>query len=81
MNLPPPRGIARVCTWEMAMGKRTAGNDPVEGADPGGTRSTKPGNPDKSGKARPERVEQAVESGDRNDGADKGRDPQRHPDT
>ena len=62
------------------MGRRTAGNDPVEGADPGGTRSTKPGNPDKSGPPRPGRVEQAVVSGDRNDGADPGRDPKEHPD-
>lgn len=63
------------------MGKRTAGNDPVEGADPGGTHSTKPGNPDKRGPAKPGRVEQDVVSGDRNDGVDPGRDPQKHPDT
>ena len=31
---------------------RTTGNDPVEGLDPGGTHSTKPGNPDKSGPAK-----------------------------
>ena len=48
---------------------RTTGNDPAEGVDPGGTRPTKPGNPDKtstkdeSGSAK---VEQNVESGDRN---------------
>jgi hypothetical protein len=66
---------------EAAMGKRTAGNDPVEGADPGGTHSTKPGNPDKSGAAKPGRVAQTVESGDRNDGAHPGRDPAKHPDT
>lgn len=63
------------------MAKRTAGNDPVEGADPGGTRSTKPGNPDKSGPAKPEKVEQKVVSGDRNDGADPGREPHKHPQT
>ena len=56
---------------------RTTGNDPAEGADPGGTRSTKPGNPDKSGPARPERVTegQHVVSGDRNTGRDRPRDP------
>ncbi len=47
-------------------GTRTTGGDPAEGADPGGTHSTKPGNPDKSGAARPEHVRdgQQVESGD-----------------
>ena len=63
------------------MGKRTTGNDPSEGADPGGTRSTKPGNPDKSGLAKPERVEQTVVSGDRNDEADHGREAQKNPKT
>jgi hypothetical protein len=63
--------------------KRTTGGDPAEGADPGGTRSTKPGNPDKSGVSRPDRVRdgQKVISGDRNDGTDPGRDPQKHPNT
>ena len=48
------------------------GNDPLEGVDPGGTRSTKPGNPDKSGPAKPGEVakEQTVVSGDQNDPAD-----------
>ena len=67
------------------MDTRITGNDPAAGADPGGTHSTKPGNPDKRGKARPERVGESerehVVSGDRNDGADPGRDPQKHPDT
>lgn len=47
---------------------RTTGNDPVEGIDPGGTRPTRPGNPDKSGPARAEapRAEQTVVSGDQN---------------
>jgi hypothetical protein len=47
---------------------RTTGNEPTEAADPGGTRSTKPGNPDKSGASRPGRVtqDQDVVSGDRN---------------
>jgi hypothetical protein len=46
---------------------RTAGNDPVSGADPGGTRSTRPGQADKREpkQARP-KVEQHVTSGDRN---------------
>lgn len=46
---------------------RTAGNDPVEGADPGGTRSTHPGQPNKQGPAAKDpAVEQHVGSGDRN---------------
>ena len=47
------------------------GNDPIEGVDPGGTRPTKPGNPDKSGPAKPAEVsrEQNVVSGDQNDPA------------
>ena len=47
---------------------RTTGNDPVEGIDPGGTRPTKPGNPDKSGPAKPAEVrrDQTVVSGDQN---------------
>ncbi len=46
----------------------TTGNDPLEGIDPGGTRPTKPGNPDKSGPAKPENVskEQTVVSGNQN---------------
>ena len=46
----------------------TTGNQPIEGIDPGGTRPTKPGNPDKSGPAKPEAVsrEQTVVSGDEN---------------
>ncbi len=47
----------------------TTGNDPVEGLDPGGTHSTKPGNPDKSGPSKPAEVrrEQSVVSGDQDD--------------
>ena len=46
---------------------RTAGNDPIEGADPGGSRSTKPGQPDKSKpKTQDPATEQHVSSGDRN---------------
>ena len=47
----------------------TTGNDSVEGLDPGGTHSTKPGNPDKSGPSNPKAVreEQKVVSGDQND--------------
>ena len=48
---------------------RTTGNDPVEGLDPGGTRSTRPGQRD-GGKPA---TEQKVQSGDEND------DPQRQP--
>ncbi len=33
----------------------TTGNQPIEGIDPGGTRPTKPGNPDKGGPAKPRR--------------------------
>jgi hypothetical protein len=48
----------------------TTGNDALSGVDPGGTRSTKPGNPDKSGVTKPDAVkaEHHVVSGDRNDG-------------
>ncbi len=53
----------------MTATKRTTGNDPIEGVDPGGTRSTKPGNPDQKGGAAPERVEERRVSGDRNEGA------------
>ncbi len=51
---------------------RTTGNDPIEGVDPGGTRPTKPGNPDKSGEAKPEDVskQHTVISGDQNQPAD-----------
>ena len=50
---------------------RGTGNDPLEGVDPGGTRPTKPGNPDKSGPARPSEVskEETIVSGDQNDSA------------
>ena len=30
---------------------RTTGNEPLDGIDPGGTRPTRPGNPDKPGTA------------------------------
>ena len=51
---------------------RTTGNDPIEGVDPGGTRPTKPGNPDTSGEAKPENVskQQTAVSGDQNQPAD-----------
>jgi hypothetical protein len=52
----------------MTSSERTTGNDPVEGVDPGGTHSTKPGNPDKSGPAKPGQVSQDVVSGDNNAG-------------
>jgi hypothetical protein len=46
---------------------RTTGNDGIEGVDPGGTRSTKPGNPDKRADApKGAKLDQNVESGDRN---------------
>ncbi len=46
---------------------RTTGNDPIEGVDPGGTRSTKPGQADKTApKAAEPKVRHDVESGDRN---------------
>ena len=46
---------------------RTAGGDPVEGVDPGGTHSTKPGQADKTApKEANKKVEQSVQSGDRN---------------
>ena len=61
-------------TGDEAMAEKsdhTTGNDPVEGLDPGGTHSTKPGNADKSGAANPAAVreEQKVVSGDQNDPA------------
>jgi hypothetical protein len=47
---------------------RTAGGDPIEGADPGGTRSTKPGQRDKTApKASDPKTEQTVQTGDRNE--------------
>ncbi len=48
--------------------ERGTGNDPLEGIDPGGTRPTKPGNPDKGGPAKPIEVskEQTIVSGDEN---------------
>jgi hypothetical protein len=51
----------------MSGTKKVTGNDPAEGADPGGTHSTKPGNPDKGGSAGAGTVKENVESGDRND--------------
>ncbi len=51
---------------------RTTGSDPVEGLDPGGTRSTRPG---KRREGAPPTVEQNVQSGDGND------DPQRQPES
>ncbi len=47
---------------------RGTGNDPLEGVDPGGTRPTKPGNPDKGGSSKPADVskEQTVTTGDQN---------------
>ena len=44
---------------------RTTGGDSVEGVDPGGTHSTKPGQADKSTpKQASKKVEQTVQSGD-----------------
>lgn len=43
---------------------RTTGNDPVEGANPGGTHSTRPGKKTPGGDERA--TAQEVESGDRN---------------
>jgi hypothetical protein len=56
---------------------RITGNEPAEAADPGGTRGTKPGNPDKSGPPKPRRVteEQKIVSGDRNTGRERALDP------
>jgi hypothetical protein len=46
---------------------QTTGGDPIEGVDPGGTRSTRPGQADKTDASKPgPKVEQRVESGDRN---------------
>ncbi len=48
---------------------RTTGGDAVEGVDPGGTRPTRPGNPDKSGtkpKPKDAKVEKTVRSVDGN---------------
>lgn len=46
---------------------KTTGGDPVSGVDPGGARSTKPGNPDKAApQSKEPRLEQEVVSGDRN---------------
>lgn len=48
---------------------RTTGGDSTEGLDPGGTHSTKPGNPDKSGSSKPAEIrkDQTVISGDQRD--------------
>lgn len=54
---------------------RTTGNDPVEGVDPGGTRSTRPGK--RKGEADTEATRtthQTVTTGDENE------DPKRQPD-
>ena len=66
----------------MADTARTTGNDPLEGVDPGGTHSTRPGNPDKSGPSQPGRVEQTVTSGDRTAGRpeDLSKEPGTHRD-
>ena len=47
---------------------RGTGDEPTEALDPGGTRSTKPGNPDKSGPSKPMEVrkEKTVTTGDQN---------------
>ena len=46
---------------------RTVGGDPVEGADPGGARSTKPGQRDKTAPRDQEaKAEHTVTGGDRN---------------
>ena len=47
---------------------KTTGGDPVSGVDPGGTRSTKPGQADKGAPAsKTAAVDQKVVSADRND--------------
>lgn len=53
----------------MTESTRTTGNDPLSGVDPGGTRPTKPGNPDKSGGAQPGEVskDQTIKTGNQND--------------
>lgn len=43
---------------------RGTGNEPVEGIDPGGTRPTKPGNPDKSGGATTGKPKAGEKAGD-----------------
>ena len=48
------------------MTTRTTGNDPVEGLDPGGTRSTRPGSTGQAATGGPS-VAPKVSSGDRND--------------
>lgn len=46
---------------------RTTGNEPIEGLDPGGSRSTKPGQPDKTKpNVKEAAVEHHVSTGDRN---------------
>jgi hypothetical protein len=46
---------------------QTTGGDPIEGVDPGGTRSTHPGQRDKTAPKRAgAKVEQTVTSADRN---------------
>jgi len=65
-------------TQAMARGStRITGNEPAEAADPGGTRPTRPGNPDKSGPPIPRRVTegQKIVSGDRNTGRERAIDP------
>ena len=47
---------------------RTTGNDSIEGVDPGGTRSTKPGQADKSApKSGNPKAVQHINTGNRND--------------
>ncbi len=50
----------------MADDQHTTGNDPIEGVDPGGTRSTKPGQAEETVPASAKSTDQTVTSGDRN---------------
>ena len=55
----------------------TTGNDPIDGVDAGGTRSTKPGNSDKSQpRQQNPRVSQTIVSGGRNNSVE-GRTPRK----
>ena len=61
---------AKAMTVDKAS-SRTTGNDAIEGVDPGGTHSTKPGNPDKSSASpKGKKIDETVESGDRNTNPD-----------
>lgn len=64
------RGYRRMASTPKTYDQRsthTTGNDPISGVDPGGTRSTRPGQRDKTAPPDPKpEADQHVSTGDRN---------------